>query len=379
MNSSPALSPLTFMQSLTASRAETISGATYYSYARGALIAALHSIKISKQMVSYPRVWAPAFICDTVFFLLEHYQIEYSCYPVNDDLLPDWNYLERCTFSNNDVLLLVYYFGFPMGISAAKSFCQKNRLLLIEDCAHSITQEIKPDQIGTHGVAAIFGLRKIIPIPNGGFLYMKNTLLSPPPGVSNLPSIYRRPSKMVLQWLIDKLHFKPPGLWNKINKSSINTFERNYDLFNFQEAMSGWGKKILNVTDIDYVIQARKRNYEIYCRELSHLKQIRIPSTLLAHHQQATPWVFFFFFDKAEWLINKLRKRGIFAGDFPNLHPAIFGNPAYPKTNLMYQQSITLPVHQDLSQKKVRMIAHHVKQLLTCCGEEQSDASYAER
>ena len=364
MNSSPALSPLTFVKSLFAKESDAIPNATYYSYARGALITAIQSIKDSKGMAHYPRVWAPSFICDTVFFLLDHYHIEYSCYPITEDLLPDWEYLEHCNFSRNDIFVLVYFFGFPMGISKAKAFCEKKNLVLIEDCAHSIIKSVQPGGIGTHGEAAVFGVRKIILIPNGGFLYMKNMQNSQPPTISHASGIYRHPTKMALQWLIEKLGFRPPGIRYKVNKSVLNTFEDNYDLFNFQESMSAWGKKIWTVTNIDYVLQTRKRNYKIYMDELGHLEQIRIPSTLTSMHKEATPWVFFFFFDDAEWLINTLRNKGIFAGDFPNLHPSIFGNTEYYQDNVMYQKSVTLPVHQDLSEKSVSMIANRVKKIL---------------
>ena len=109
MNSSPALSPFTFVKSLFAKESDAIPNATFYSYARGALITAIQSIKDSKGMVDYPRVWAPSFICDTVFFLLDHYHIEYSCYPITEYLLPDWEHLEHCNFSSGDIFILVYF------------------------------------------------------------------------------------------------------------------------------------------------------------------------------------------------------------------------------------------------------------------------------
>tara|TARA_B100000029_G_scaffold495098_1_gene559689 strand:- start:7627 stop:8745 length:1119 start_codon:yes stop_codon:yes gene_type:complete len=364
MNSSPALSPLTFLNCFFKKDKNLIEDAIYYSYARGALITAIQSIKNSKKMEKYPRVWVPSFICDTVFFLLDHYKIEYSPYPITEDLLPDWKSLENYIFSPNDVFVLVYFFGFPMGISDAKAFCEKKNILLVEDCAHSIVKNIKSNGIGTHGVAAIFGLRKIIPIPNGGFLYMKDMAIQTPPAISRAKGIYRHPVKMMLQWFTRKPGIRPPGINYYVDKSKLNSFQPNYHLFNFQESMSFFGKKVRNATDFDHVLEARKRNYRIYMEELRNLKLISIPKTLRDIDQEATPWVFFFFFKDAEWLINTLRKNGIFAGDFPNLHPSIFENPDYPRDNLMYRNSITLPVHQDLSVKTVKIIARKVKNLL---------------
>jgi dTDP-4-amino-4,6-dideoxygalactose transaminase len=295
---------------------------------------------------------------------LEHYQIEYSFYSLDDNLLPDWTSLKDCDFGENDIFLLVYYFGFPMGIPDAMAFCRDKKLLLIEDCAHSIVKEIVPGGIGTHGAGAIFGLRKIIPVPNGGFLYMENIPVSIPPTISTSPGIYRSPFKMIAQWVLAKLGINLPASREHKTKSNYKVFAKNYSLFNFQEPISYWGKKISNSVNIDDIIQKRRNNYNLYYSQLKDIKEICIPATLVTLDDQTTPWVFFFFFQEAEWLINSLRQYQIFADDFPNLHPKVFQNTKFEKENLMYQRSVTLPVHQDLTKNEIRFTIAKVKDLL---------------
>ena len=243
MNSSPALSPLTFVRSIAASPANRIPFTYQYSYARGALITAIQSIKDAKGLSNYPRVWAPSFVCDTVFFLLDHYQIEYRFYPLDDNLLPDWPNLKHLNFHENDIFLLVYFFGFPMGIPETLAFCRDKKIFLIEDCAHSVIDKVVPGGIGTHGIGAIFGLRKIIPTPDGGFLYMKDIPISIPPNVSTSPGIYRSPLKMMAQWLLAKFNINLPASRDLLDKSTYQLFEENYSLFNFQAPLSYWGRK----------------------------------------------------------------------------------------------------------------------------------------
>ena len=131
MNAAPTLAPLTFIRSIAAPTVNRIPRTYRYSYTRGALITAIQSIKDAREMPNYPRIWLPAFVCDTLFFLFDHYQIEYSLYSLDDNLLPDWESLENLDFLENDIFILVYYFGFPMGIPDAVTFCRDKKLILL--------------------------------------------------------------------------------------------------------------------------------------------------------------------------------------------------------------------------------------------------------
>ena len=358
---SPTLSPTTFFKSLFSSKKNYLQDIHQFSYVRGALIAAIFSIKKSKNLSSFPTVWAPAFICDTVFLLFESYGIPYKLYPITEDLLPDWKRVNHLNFKENDIFLLVYFFGFPMGIDEAKELCQTKELSLVEDCAHSIISHIKPDGIGTHGDAAVFGLRKALPLPHGGFLYMKKIPFERPHSVSESASIYRSPLKMLIQWAFCKLKLK----WSKstppIKKGELSTFPDNYALFDFLEEMSPLSRKITNSIKIDNIIELRRNNYEIYHKSLKPIKEVRIPSTLNLENEQTTPWVFFFFSEQAEELINYLRCFNIPAIDFPTLHVPILNNEEFKFENSLYKQSVCLPVHQDIGKKEISFIIQKVK------------------
>ena len=71
---------------------------------------------------------------------------------------------------------------------------------------------------------------------------------------------------------------------------------------------------------------------------------------------------FFFYYDKAEELINFLQKYGIPASDFPAMHPSIFDNDNYSFEYNLYLQSVTLPVHQDLHEKELDFIIKKIEE-----------------
>lgn len=362
---SPTLSPVVFIKSLLfANKKNCFPNIKQYSYARGALIEAIHSITRYKKLSSYPTVWAPAYISDTVFYSFDAYNIPYQFYPITKHLLPDWEKIYRCDIKENDIFLLVYFFGFPMGIEQAVGFCKKKKIFLIEDCAHSIIPSIENEGIGNFGDAAIFGLRKALPIPHGGFLYMKNIPFCEAPKITSTSGIYRSPYKMMIQYFFHKYKIA----WNKgnypVRKFESTKFPSNYSCFNFFENMDSISRKITNIIDINKIIIARRKNFQIYYEALKNVELIQIPKTLNLKNHQATPWIFFFYYDNAEELINYLRIRGIPAIDFPNFHQNVLKSDNYKLEKELYKKSVGLPVHQDLSTSELYFIINEINSFI---------------
>ena len=359
---SPTLSPLLFVRSLFSSSENILPNIIQFSYARGALIGAINSIIVHYNLKPKPTVWVPTFICDTVIYLLESYNVKIAYYPITMNLEPNWSETVAGSFSEGDIFLLVHYFGFEMPTKKAVNFCKKNKMFLIEDCAHSIVPRIEKDGIGTHGDAAIFGLRKALPIPHGGFLYMKNIKYIKPYEVSGEEGIYRSTYKMMIQWLLCKLKFKKIIKFDAIRKGKIQTFPKNYSLFNFQEDMDIISRKITNTVKIKDILVKRTNNYLYYKKHLANISNIVVPNSFEIKKNQTTPWVFFFYYDKAEELINFLLKYGIPASDFPAMHPNVVGKNEYSLEYNLYLKSVTLPVHQDLSENDLDYIIKKIQE-----------------
>ncbi len=263
-HSAPTLSPSVLVLSRFKSDKDFIPNIKQFTYARGAMIAAIHSIAKNRGFDAYPKVWAPAYVCDTVFYLLDAYKIPYDFYPITKNLTPDWEKIEELDTKEDEIFLLVYFFGFMMGVDETKSFCAKKNMILIEDCAHSIVSEIVPGGIGTHGEAAVFGLRKALPLPHGGFLYMKDSEISLPETLYESPGLYRSTLKMAIQWMIQKLRLPIKSYRTSLSKTSYDTFPENYNFFNYTQDIGSGIRKLINTFDIDDVIAKRRRNFKVY-------------------------------------------------------------------------------------------------------------------
>jgi dTDP-4-amino-4,6-dideoxygalactose transaminase len=86
------------------------------------------------------------------------------------------NNIKRKITKKTKAVIVQHTFGQPAEVDKIKQFCEKNKLLLIEDCAHSLGQEYHGRKLGTFGDAAMFsfGRDKIISSVFGGMAVMNN-------------------------------------------------------------------------------------------------------------------------------------------------------------------------------------------------------------
>jgi dTDP-4-amino-4,6-dideoxygalactose transaminase len=78
--------------------------------------------------------------------------------------------LKRKITKKSRVIMVQHTFGLPADMAEILEICQKNNLILIEDCAHSLGAEYKGKKIGTFGKAAFFSFSrdKVISSVYGG-------------------------------------------------------------------------------------------------------------------------------------------------------------------------------------------------------------------
>lgn len=103
-------------------------------------------------------------------------------------------------------LIVQHTFGQPVELDKVVEYCQKNKLYLIEDCAHSLGSKYKNEITGSFGDIAIlsFGRDKVISSVFGGALIINDKNLVKP-----AKSLYQNLSYPSLFWTIQQL-FHPP-------------------------------------------------------------------------------------------------------------------------------------------------------------------------
>lgn len=145
----------------------------YFSYTRTALkvilVYLLNNTKKKKLLV-------PDFICDTIIYHIKKLKIEIIYYQVNKNLTINWKEIQKLDNLDDHIgILIVNYFGFPINLDEAINFCNKQKLILIEDNSHGHYGYYKNKELGTYGDFGFSSPRKHLPILYGGYLYNKIT------------------------------------------------------------------------------------------------------------------------------------------------------------------------------------------------------------
>lgn len=68
---------------------------------------------------------------------------------------------------------VTHYFGWAQPLAELSAWCKSESVLLLEDCALALFSRDERGPLGTTGDAAIFSLRKFLPVPDGGILRLK--------------------------------------------------------------------------------------------------------------------------------------------------------------------------------------------------------------
>lgn len=146
--------------------------------ARSALILGLKSLNLSPKS----EIILQPFTCSATINPL----INAGVKPVYVDLnLKTFNldpqHLHSSLTKNTKAILIQHTFGTPADIKKIKSFCQKNNLLLIEDCAHALGAKYNQKLVGSFGDISIisFGRDKVISSIFGGALIINNPKFLP--------------------------------------------------------------------------------------------------------------------------------------------------------------------------------------------------------
>ena len=142
------------------------------SLARTALKLGLNALDAQVSQV----ILMPDYCCDVLYHPLIDLGLVVKTYEIFDDLSPNWDQLNSINTDNVFGIIMVHYFGQPQKIELFKSYCLEKNIQLIEDNAHGYGGTYNGQKMGTFGDIGISSPRKILGLPQGGILYLKNNL-----------------------------------------------------------------------------------------------------------------------------------------------------------------------------------------------------------
>lgn len=170
-----------------------------FNSGRSSLFAILKALNLQKG----DEVLLQAFTCNAVpnpvlWLGLKPIYIDCSEGDFNIDL----GDAQRKITARSKVLIVQHTFGFPADMERVAYFANKNNLILIEDCAHSLGAEYAGKKVGTFGKAAFFSFSrdKIISSVYGGMATTNDSKLAE--SLKNIQESFQQPSSY---WIFQQL------------------------------------------------------------------------------------------------------------------------------------------------------------------------------
>jgi len=272
----------------------------------------------SFQTTKIARVLLPSYIGYTdregsgVFDPIKQASSLYEFYSLDDSLKIDLEEFEKLIIEHDlNIALVIHYFGFcPNDMDMIHQICRKHNVILVEDCAHAFQFNSVHQRLGKYGDYSFYSIHKHIATSSGGILRINN---------------------------------------EKIDLVSIETQDRAP-----QDALEQ-----LIRTDLDRVAEARRRNYLLYERLLSPqpgfepmyvLREKDVPQTFPIRVKNNEREKLYFHLMGKEMIVIALYYRLI-----DEIKIELF-----PKSHLISQEILNLPVHQDITTEDIESICWEV-------------------
>ncbi|HUV42390.1 MAG TPA: DegT/DnrJ/EryC1/StrS aminotransferase family protein [Patescibacteria group bacterium] len=294
--------------------------------------------------------------------------------------------LKKKITSKSKIVVVQHTFGKPAKMDEIKKIAKDKKLLLIEDCAHSLGAKYKNKKLGTDGEAAFFsfGRDKIISSVFGGMAITNNDRIG-----KKLLEIQKSLSFPSRFWVGQQL-FHPLAfeiilpLYNlfSLGKLLLVVFQK---LNLLSRAVSGeekmsrqprnYPRKLANAQAtlalsqfhrLAKFNQKRKEIGEIYRQELKGIKTLKPVSgeifmryTILSKQAKA--------------MINEAKKKGILLGDWyqnivdpqgVNFEKAGYSWGSCPVAEEIASQVVNLPTYPRMGEKEARRVINLVKAFL---------------
>ena len=247
-------------------------------------------------------------------------------------------------------IIIVHMAGFPCEVDKISKFCKKNKIILIEDCAHALGTFIKRKHAGNYGISGCFSFypTKQITTGEGGIL------------ITNDLHFFQKVKKLKA-FGIDKdiKDRKKPGDYD------VKALGYNYRMTDFQAA--------LGYRQIKRYKNNLKKRHQIvkrYIKNFSNVKNI----SHMPYSKDSSFFVFQIFLKKRDLIIKKLKEKniGISIHYLNPIHKMSYYKYKYNlKSNILKNTqeyastNISLPVYPKLKFSEIDYITKIIKDIIS--------------
>lgn len=327
------------------------------------------------------HVLMPSFHCGVEVEAVLKAKTNVRFYKMKEGLDIDLQDLESRITPDTKAIFVIHYFGFPQKMDEIKKYCQKYKLLFIEDCAHALYSSYQNQYLGSFSDVGIFSLQKSLPICDGGALLINQTkgmwkerlnqpnLMTTLRGMTLLRIEHIKMFTAPFYGLIDFLIVNPARFVLKIIKKSgprslqVSVPSSAYfDISKSSKGMSSFSRKIADSIEAETFIKNRRENYQYLVEAIKSVKEVQVLFPVLA--EGVCPLFLPIKVSDREILRNCLEKAGVKTFIFGEFLHKDLERGFDPVAEACSRQILCLPIHQDLTRKHLDFIAHRLKEYL---------------
>ena len=324
------------------------------------------------------KIFVPFYHCGVEVEAILRAGFEVVFYPLKDNLDIDINWLENNVGTDVLAILAVHYFGFPQPLVSLLNFCQKNSILLIEDCAHALYSKNEYKFLGEYGDLAIFSFMKTVGIPNGGGVFLNN-------GLFDIPSkgrkyfhiaLVKKMIRSILEYELSRnsatsiLASKILEIWERRSTAidSINEQSNSklwyYEVpqYHYQHAISSLSSFFLRPLNVERIIKKRRENYFFLLEKINWNKEMQ--PLFINLEVGVCPLCFPVRVSDNDLIDKKLCGYGITPFIFGRFSHPSFADKNFPQSRSFRRGLIGLPVHQQLNNNAIEEVARRINMLL---------------
>lgn len=260
-------------------------------------------------------------------------------------------------------LMPIHYGGMPCKIDRLKKIADENDLILIEDAAESFGAKFEDRLVGSFGDSAIFSFchNKIFTTGEGGCV------------VTDDESLYEK-MKMVRSYgrVMDGDYFTNP------KNLKYNSVGYNYRMSTLQAALG-----LSQLEKVDTSIKLRRKNAEYLHEGLRDIDEIKVPLPPEEKYHPVYQMYTIRVLDskkKREELMEFLESEGIITRvyfepvhEYTIFKEVLKDDICLPKTDVLSDQVVTLPLYPGMSKKELDYIIDKTKEFFENRGGENDE------
>lgn len=355
---------------------EQLPHQAYTTSGRSAIYQALCQLKLAPDST----VLLPTYHCPTMVAPVLLAGARPSYFAILPNGLPDLDRIPAEIARQASAMLVPHYFGLPQSLARVRAWCDEHRIMLIEDCAHSLFGEAGERSVGAWGDFATASLSKFLPVPEGGLLASSTRPLLP---LQLVPQGLKAELKGFVDVIeVATLNHSLKGLNGAVGSlfwlkrawrspvaaqaaapaaSSERDFMVGSDMQRIDRAPLVVSRWLMRGLPRSRIIARRRENYDRYAHELRDCGGAR--ALFQIDSARTAPYVFPLWVDDAERVYQSLRTRGYPVFRWDRIWPDTPKSPG-DTGPLWSRHVLQLLCHQDLSCDDIGATAAAINRLL---------------